>query len=93
MSTWLIVLLIIGVILMIAVGGIIYYCSKNDHPTHKLGGMLTFGVPLLGQIISRFAFVSGDKKFDKWWLLVPIFWVPPFSIIPAYLIYNDMEYC
>ena len=93
MPTWLIMFLVIGVILMIAIGGVAYYCSENDHPTHKMGGAITFFIPFLGQLISRFVFVSGDKKFDNIWLLLPIFWLPPFSIVPAYLIYNDMEYC
>jgi len=93
MPTWLIVLLVIGIIIMLGVGGIVYYCSENDHPTHKMGGTLTFFIPLVGQLIGRLMYVSGSKKFDHIWLLLPFFWLPPFSIIPAYLIYNDMEYC
>jgi len=93
MPTWLIILLVIGIIMMIGIGGVIFYCSENDHPIHKMGGTITFFIPLIGQLISRFMFVSGNKKFDRIWLLLPFFWLPPFSIIPAYFIYNDMEYC
>ena len=42
MPTWLIIFLVIGVILMIAIGGVVYYCSESDHPTHKMGGTITF---------------------------------------------------
>ena len=93
MPTWLIIFLIIGVILIIAMSGVVYYCSTNEHPTHKLGGTITFFIPLFGQLISRFMYLSSSKRFDNIWLLFPLFWMPPFTIVPAYLIYNDMEYC
>ena len=36
--------------------------------------------------LSRFIYI--DDPYSKLWLLIPIFWIPPFTMIPSYFIYN-----
>jgi hypothetical protein len=49
--------------------------------------LLTFLGSFIGQLIVRIT--SLDGSFDKWWLLLPPLSVPPLSLIPAFLIYNN----
>ena len=43
---------------------------------------------LFGGIISQlfFRIYKFNGSLDRWWMLLPIFWFPPLSIIPAYYI-------
>ena len=42
----------------------------------------------LSQLYGRIVWLNGS--LDKWWTLIPIFWFPPFSIVPAGLMYTGM---
>ena len=76
------------------------YKKKDCLPLDKLNNIdnkniksisfsITYFVPVIGQVISRFLFLSDEIKSKNLWLLfIPIFWFPPFSAIPAYFIYN-----
>ena len=48
------------------------------------GFMMLFILPL-GQLWARVFWMNGS--LDKPWLLIPIFWMPPFSLLPALMIY------
>lgn len=74
------------------VGGF-FYCKNKEkgEKKHLMSAMLTFFVPIFGQIIARMT--SFNMTFSHWWLLLPFFWLPPFSIVPAYFVYNGMSIC
>lgn len=39
----------------------------------------------MAQLYARIFWMNGS--LDHWWLLIPIFWFPPFSLVPALMIY------
>ena len=66
-------------------------CKKESYKKNLSGSIITFIVPLIGQLLSRFIYI--DYPYSKLWLLIPIFWIPPFTMIPSYFIYNNMDLC
>lgn len=66
-------------------------CKKKSKKNNLFGSIITLIVPLIGQLLSRFIYV--DYPYSKSWLLIPIFWFPPFTMIPSYFIYNNMDLC
>ena len=53
----------------------------TDTSTYIISGILNIFLGPLGQLLSRALYLNGS--LDKWWLIiVPIFWLPPFSIVP-----------
>jgi hypothetical protein len=71
----------------------VYCLDKSTKTNWKLA--LVSLIPGLGQIIARLWILIKEKNFKKaikgWWFLIPIFFFPPFSLVPAYYIYNDMK--
>lgn len=49
-----------------------------------IAGLLTLLVPMIGLFIGR-AMLGDFKSYA--WTYIPIFWVPPFSIVPAILMW------
>jgi len=86
---------IIGIFLIIAVaiGVAMYYCNSKDHPKRPYSALATLLVPVFGQLGARMFTVSSGKGMAQKWLLFPLFFIPPFSAVPAWFVYNDMEYC
>jgi len=78
---------------MLAIGIAMYYCNNKDHPNHPYSALATFFVPIFGQLGARMLTVSSDKRMAQKWLLFPLFFIPPFSLVPAWFVYNDMESC
>lgn len=81
------------VVVLLVLGGAMYYCNNKDHPHHPMSALMTLLVPGLGQIASRMFVVSGGKGMAQKWLLFPLFFIPPFTAVPAWYVYNDMEVC
>lgn len=48
--------------------------------SYIIAGLLTLLVPIIGQFIARG--ILKDFK-TAWWTLIPVFWIPPFSLVPA----------
>jgi hypothetical protein len=50
------------------------------------GNIFNFLLTLFGGIFAQifFRIANFEGSLDKWWLLLPIFWFPPLSIIPSY---------
>jgi hypothetical protein len=71
----------------------VYCLDKSQKTNWKLA--LVSLIPGFGQIGVRLWILIKEKNFKKarqgWWFLIPIFFLPPFSLIPAYYIYNDMK--
>lgn len=74
-------------------GVAMYYCNKKDHPQHPMSALATLLVPLFGQLGSRLFTVSSGKGMAHKWLMFPLFFLPPFTAVPAWYVYNDMEIC
>lgn len=87
--------LIIGItiIVMMVMGVVMYKCYRKDKKTHPMSGLLTFAIPVFGQLASRMFIVSSGKGLAQMWLLFPLLLIPPFSAIPAWYVYNDMAIC
>ena len=66
-------------------------CKKKSKKNNLSGSIITFIIPLVGQLLSRFIYI--DNPYSNLWTLAPIFWIPPFSLIPGYLIYYNMNLC
>lgn len=50
-----------------------------------LAGLITLLVPVVGIFIGRF--MAGDMSSNLW-TYFPLFWAPPFSLVPAIMIWN-----
>lgn len=50
------------------------------------GSIFNFILTLFGGVFAQifFRITNFEGSLDKWWLLLPIFWFPPLSIIPSY---------
>ena len=58
--------------------------GKSDGPKiSMLQAIAVALVPIFGQLYSRI--FSMDGSLDKWWLLIPVFYMPPFSFLPAFM--------
>ena len=68
-------------------------CKKDssNKEKNKVAAFITSAIPLIGQLLSRFIYL--DDPYVNLWLLIPIFWFPPFSFFASYLIYNNMNLC
>lgn len=85
----------IGILLIIslAIGIVLYNCNNKDHPKRPYSALATLLVPVFGQLGARMLTVSSGKGMAQKWLLFPLFFIPPFTAVPAWFVYNDMEYC
>ena len=70
------------------------YCLDKSKKTNWKLALVSL-IPGFGQILARLWILIKEKNFKKsikgWWFLIPIFFLPPFSFLPAYYIYNDMK--
>ena len=70
------------------------YCFDKSKKTNWKLALFSL-IPGLGQIGVRLWILIKEKNFKKarqgWWFLIPFFYFPPFSLLPAYYIYNDMK--
>ena len=48
--------------------------------------VLILGIVPLGQLWARIFYFNGS--LDKWWLMFPIFLLPPFSFLPLIMMKN-----
>ena len=51
-----------------------------------VAAVMTFFIPMFGLFIARL--MLGDLSSYAW-TYIPIFWVPPFSAVPAYLMWTE----
>jgi len=49
-----------------------------------IGLLVLIFVPI-SQLYARIFWMHGS--LDKWWLLIPVFWFPPLSLVPSLMIY------
>jgi len=89
--SWSIILVLL--IVALAIGYVMYTCNSKDHPKRPYSALATFFIPVFGQLGARMFTVSGGKGMAQTWLLFPLFFIPPFSLVPAWFVYNDMESC
>jgi len=50
-----------------------------------IAGLIALIVPVIGIFLSRY--MVGDMSSNMW-TYIPLFWFPPFSLVPAVMIWN-----
>ena len=91
------ILLIISILFFIQIFIFIYafVClfRGSENTRHYMAAIINF-VPCIGGIIARFMIDDGWNGILTWVLyLIPIFHIPPFSVVSSMFILNNNRFC